>query len=111
MASMMFMKTVLRRVIVTALVGALPARPTHAEIRPIDLQKSSVTVFVYRSGLLSVLADNHTLRAPLATGTISETSPAAVRIAVNAVELSVLDPNLNAKDREEVRRRMVGPEV
>ncbi len=65
----------------------------QAERRPIDTEKSTLTVYVYKSGLFSALADDHVIDAPLAAGTIDEDSPSSVAIEVHAAELRVRDPN------------------
>jgi polyisoprenoid-binding protein YceI len=101
----------LRFAIVIVLAGAMAPRATYAEPGSIDLQNSTVTVFVFRSGLLSAFADNHTLSAPLTAGTISEKPPLAITIHINATDLTVLDANLDAEDRAAVRSRMLGADV
>ena len=60
---------------VGAAIVAVEALPVllQAERRPIDTEKSTLTVFVYKSGLFSALADDHVIDAPLAAGTIDET--------------------------------------
>jgi hypothetical protein len=82
-----------------------------AEGRPIDPDRSTLTVFVYKSGLFSAFADDHIIRAPIASGSISEDSPRAVEIIVRSASLQVLDPKLAADKRSEVQSRMLGPEV
>jgi len=81
------------------------------ETRPIDAAHSTLTVFVYKSGLFSAFADNHEIAAPIASGSISEDAPLSVELTVRAASLRVLDPDLAADRREEVQTRMLGPEV
>jgi hypothetical protein len=83
----------------------------HAETRPIDTDRSTLTVYVYKSGLFSGLADDHIIDARIASGTVSDTSPLSVAIEVHAGDLKVRDPKLSASKRDEVQTRMVGPEV
>jgi polyisoprenoid-binding protein YceI len=83
----------------------------HAERRQLDAEKSTLTVYVYKSGLFSALADDHVIDATLAVGTIDEGSPSSVSIDVRAADLRVRDPKLSAGKRAEVQARMVGPEV
>jgi hypothetical protein len=94
----------------TVATVAVPAL-LHAERRQIDAEKSTLTVYVYKSGLFSALADDHIVDAPLANGTIDDVSPWSVSIDVRAADLRVRDPNLSASKRAEVQTRMVGPEV
>ena len=86
---------------------------THAgaERRPIDAEHSTLTVFVYKSGLFSALADDHVISAPIAGGTISEDTPPGIELVVRSADLRVLDPNLASEKRAEVQRRMLGSEV
>lgn len=87
------------------------AASVRAQARPIDLERSKLTVLVYKSGLFSAFADDHVISAPLASGTISEDAPLAVQIAVRAGSLKVLDPNLADSKRAEVQTRMLSAEV
>jgi len=79
--------------------------------RSIDAERSTLTVFVYKSGLFSAFADNHVVRAPIARGSVSDSAPLHVDLLVRAAELKVLDPELGADKRAEVQTRMVGPMV
>jgi len=77
----------------------------------IDLDRSHLTISVYKSGVFSAFADNHTIRAPLQEGTLSATGALSVTIRVRARDLQVLDPGLSPAKRQEVQTRMLGPEV
>ena len=94
-------------------VGLLSASVSHvrAENRPINAERSTLTVLVSKSGLFSAFADNHVISAPIATGSISEDSPLSIEVTVRASDLRVLDPGLSAERRAEVQTRMLGPEV
>ena len=82
-----------------------------ADGRPIDAQRSTLTVRVFKSGLFSAFADNHVVRAPIATGSISLDGTLAVEIGVRSAGLTVLDPDASAATRAEVQAKMLGPEV
>jgi polyisoprenoid-binding protein YceI len=82
-----------------------------AEPHPIDTARSTLTVFVYKSGLFSAFADDHIIRAPIAGGSISTETPLAVEITVKSATLKALDPKLSEDKRADVQARMVGPEV
>jgi hypothetical protein len=100
------------RIAVAIMVCAIAAPAVlRSQNRPIDLERSTLTVFVYKSGLFSVLADDHVIRAPLAGGMISEDSPLGVGISVHSAGLVVLDPGLSVEKRADVQARMLGPEV
>jgi len=87
------------------------ASPAAAAPQPIDVQKSTVTILVFKSGLFSALADDHTIRAPLSGGSISVEAPFAVEVTLHAADLTVLDPNLSPGKRAEVQTRMLSAEV
>ena len=88
-----------------------PTAAAGAESRPIDKGRSTLTVFVYKSGLFSAFADDHIIRAPVAGGSISADAPLAVEVRVQSATLEVLDPKLAADKRADVQARMLGPEV
>ena len=83
----------------------------RAETRPIDVEHSTLTVFVYKSGLFSAFADNHVISAPIVRGSISEASPLTIDVMVRSTDLRVLDPGLSSDRRAEVQARMLGSEV
>jgi polyisoprenoid-binding protein YceI len=99
------------RLPIALVLAVVSAAALRAERRPIDVDHSTLTVFVYKSGLFSALADDHVIRAPIAGGSISADSPRAVDVSVKAAALEVLDPKLDADKRSEVQTRMLGPEV
>jgi hypothetical protein len=100
-----------RSVSAFALVTIAATAGFGAGERPIDAQRSTLTVRVYKSGLFSAFADNHVIRAPIASGSISPDGPLAVEISVRSAGLTVLDPDASAGTRAEVQARMLGPEV
>jgi hypothetical protein len=89
----------------------LAAVPAAAQTRPIDTGQSTLTIYVYKSGLFSAFADDHVVDAPVASGSLSEAAPLAVSLEVEASALKVRDPKLSASKRAEVQARMAGPEV
>ena len=90
-------------------VGA--AGPCAAQERAIDLQRSSITVRVSKSGLFKAFADDHTIDAPLAEGSLSDAATPHVHVGIDARRMRVLDPSLSANDRAQVQTRMLGPDV
>ena len=95
--------------ITTALTLALG--PAAAQERGIDVQRSTLTVRVFKSGLFRAFADNHVIQAPVAQGMIDDSAVPRVELVVDASRMRVLDPGLSPKDREDVQARMLGPEV
>jgi hypothetical protein len=98
---------------VAVVVGLLSASVSHVqgESRPINAERSTLTVLVSKSGLFSAFADNHVISATIVIGSISEDSPLSIDVTVRASDLRVLDPGLSAERRAEVQTRMLGPEV
>jgi polyisoprenoid-binding protein YceI len=80
------------------------------EQRQIDVQRSTITVRVYKSGLFSAFAHDHEITAPIATGAFREANP-SVELAVDARKLRVVDPGVSDKDKAEIQETMLGPKV
>src|SRR6476619_1723315 len=101
--------TTRRRAAFMAAVAMLSTAPAVlAQTRSINLEKSTLTVLVYKSGLFSAFADDHVISAPLASGALSEAAvPLSIEIAVRAASLKVLDPKLSESRRAEVQTRML----
>jgi polyisoprenoid-binding protein YceI len=98
------------RSIYTTMVIVLCLGTSLAQTRPIDSQHSFITVHVFKSGLFAGFADNHEIRAPIASGSVDETAQ-RVEVMVDSRKLVVLDPNLPANKKQQVQDRMLGPEV
>ena len=77
----------------------------------IDTQKSTLTIHVGKTGAFSAFGHEHEVRAPIHSGTADTGSHPAVEIRVNAGELRVIDKDDSDKDRVEVQKTMLGPEV
>jgi polyisoprenoid-binding protein YceI len=93
------------------IVGGPSVRAQAADAKTIDVLRSKLTIFVYKSGFFSAFADNHIINAPIASGTFSATAPLSITMTVQARNLEVVDPDLAADKRREVQTRMLGPEV
>jgi len=107
-------RRVLGAVIVIVAAGAAAygaSLAIAADPVPIDVARSQLTISVSKSGFFSAFADNHTVRAPIASGSLSTSPPLSVALTVRARDLEVLDPDLAADKRREVQTRMLGREV
>jgi polyisoprenoid-binding protein YceI len=82
-----------------------------AQQHNIDTQKSTLTIHVGKTGAFSGLGHEHEVRAPIHSGTADTGSHPAVEIRVDARELRVVDKDASEKDRVEVQKTMLGPEV
>jgi polyisoprenoid-binding protein YceI len=82
-----------------------------AQEHKIDTQKSTLTIHVGKTGIFSGLGHEHEVSAPIHSGTADTGSRPAVEIHVNAADLRVIDNDDSDKDRAEVQKTMLGPEV
>ncbi|MFI5118963.1 MAG: YceI family protein [Thermoanaerobaculia bacterium] len=93
------------------LASALLGSSANGETWTIDGLQSSFTVHVFKSGLFSAFGDNHVVKATVASGSVSDGDKPAVEVAVDARQMTVLDPELAPAKRADVQKRMLGPEV
>lgn len=96
-------------ILAAALLISIPLAaesPKHS----IDVQHSTLKVFVYKSGLFSAFGHNHQVAAPIEEGSVS-LDPPGVEFRVAACKLRVLDPDVDADERAKVQATMEGPEV
>jgi len=89
---------------------ALCAIAAHGEQRAIAATKSELTVRVYKAGVLSAFGHDHEIFAPIAGGSV-DTAAHRVELHVDASALRVRDPEASEKDRAEIQKTMLGPEV
>lgn len=81
--------------------------PLFGQERAIDTQRSKITIHVGKSGLLSGAAHNHTVDAPIASGTIRESAPAHVEFTIESAKMIVEpDPKIDAKDQATIQTHM-----
>jgi polyisoprenoid-binding protein YceI len=80
--------------------------------RPIDTERSTITVRASKAGLFSPFAgDNHEVSAPIASGTLNESDNASIALKIEARNLKVLDPKLAPDKRAEVQQTMHSDKV
>jgi polyisoprenoid-binding protein YceI len=70
-----------------------------------------LTIHVGKTGAFSALAHEHEVHAPIHSGTADTGAHPAVEIHVHARELRVTDKDTSEKERAEVQKTMLGPEV
>jgi polyisoprenoid-binding protein YceI len=78
--------------------------------QPPAAKKSSITIYVGKSGLFSGFGHNHTISAPITRAAIDPKSKTA-SITVLTREMKVLDPEASEKDRQDIQATMLGPKV
>jgi polyisoprenoid-binding protein YceI len=101
----------MRRIVFLAAASLVCVLGVSAQQHDIDTQKSTLTIHVGKTGAFSGLGHEHEVRAPIHSGTADTGSHPAVEIHVNARELRVIDKDDSDKDRAEVQKTMLGPEV
>lgn len=87
----MKLKVPVRTFVVSSLL-TLPGWP--AQRHEIDSERSTLTVYVYRSGLFSACAHDHVITAPIAEGWVEFSALQSAQLRVDARMLRVLDPDL-----------------
>src|ERR1700676_3496748 len=101
----------MRRTAFLAVASLVLVLGVSAQQHSIDTQKSTLTIHVGKTGAFSGLGHEHEVRAPIHSGTVDTGSHPAVEIRVDARELRVIDKDASEKDRAEVQKTMLGPEV
>ena len=81
-----------------------------AEMRWIDIERSTVTVYVAASGTPRAAAAGHVIEAPLAEGSVDDTDTPHLALVVNVGQLRIVDPGRSADERQKVRAQMLGPD-
>jgi len=82
-----------------------------AQQHNIDTQKSTLTIHVGKAGVFSALGHEHEVRAPIHSGVAETGSHPTVEVRVDARALRVIDKDDSEKNRAEVQKTMLGPEV
>jgi len=85
------------------------AGPSSAESSPVDVEHSTLTIRVFKSGLFSGFAHNHEIAAPLSSGVIDPATP-SVEVHFDARKLTVLDPDAPS-DRAKIQETMLSDKV
>jgi polyisoprenoid-binding protein YceI len=83
----------------------------YAARHDIDNQRSTITIHVSRSGVLSAFGHDHEITTRIARGYIDYPENPSVELWIDARALQVVDSNASAKDRAEVQTTMAGPGV
>src|SRR6202795_5043397 len=101
----------MKRSVFLAAASLACALGVSAQQHEIDTQKSTLTILVGKTGAFSKLGHEHEVRAPIHSGTVDTGSHPAVEMHVDARALRVIDNDASEKDRAEVQKTMLGPEV
>ena len=101
----------MRQVLLLVAVSLACVLEMSAQQRNIDTQKSALTIHVGKTGAFSGFGHEHEVHAPIQSGAADTGSHPAVEIHVEARALRVIDKGESEKDRAEVQKTMLGPEV
>jgi len=101
----------MRRTMFLAAASLVYVLGVSAQQHDIDTQKSTLTIHVGKTGAFSALGHEHEVRAPIHSGSAETGSRPAVEVRVDARALRVIDKDDSEKNRAEVQKTMLGPEV
>jgi polyisoprenoid-binding protein YceI len=101
----------MRRALFAVAASLVCVMGVGAQEHKIDTQRSTLTIHVGKTGVFSGLGHEHEVSAPIHSGTADIGPHPTVEIHVNAAELSVTGKDESEKDRAEVQKTMLGPEV
>src|ERR1700735_5557272 len=83
------------------------AEPLLAQEKALDTPRSSITIHVGKSGLFSAAAHDHTINAPISSGTILESATPHIEFRVETAKMTVQpDPKIDAKDQATIQTHM-----
>jgi polyisoprenoid-binding protein YceI len=78
-----------------------------ADDASIDTQRSIITIHVGKAGLLSAAGHDHTISAPISSGTIRESPTPRVEFTVATAKMTVQpDPKVDAKTQATIQQDM-----
>ena len=101
----------MRQTVFLAAASCICVLGVSAQQHNIDTQKSTLTIHVGKTGVFSALGHEHEVRALIHSGTGDTGAHPAVEVHAHARELRVIGKDEPEKDRPEVQKTMLGPEV
>jgi hypothetical protein len=78
----------------------------YAQSQAIDVNRSSLKIRVFKSGMFSAFAHDHEIQAPIDEGRIDSSATPSVQLRVDSRKMSVLDPGVSADDRAQIQHTM-----
>ena len=101
----------MRQTVFLAAASCICVLGVSAQQHNIGTQKSTLTIHVGKTGVFSALGHEHEVRALIHSGTGDTGAHPAVEVHAHARELRVIGKDEPEKDRPEVQKTMLGPEV
>lgn len=83
----------------------------YGQRQAIDVNRSSLKIRVFKSGMFSAFAHDHEIQARIDQGSIDSSASPAVQLHLDSRRIRVLDPEVSVKDRVEIQKTMQGPSV
>ncbi len=78
-----------------------------AQDTAIDIQRSTITIHVGKTGLLSAAGHDHTIAASISSGTIRESADPRIEFTVETAKMTVMpDPKVDAKTQAQIQKDM-----
>jgi hypothetical protein len=101
----MLLRTILAGAV---LLAALPLlAQDKSQERVLDMQRSTITIHVGKSGMLSAAAHDHTIIAPISSGTVRESTAPHIELTIETAKMTVKpDPKIDAKDQATIQTHM-----
>jgi polyisoprenoid-binding protein YceI len=88
-------------------VATAAAAQNTATAMAIDVERSTIVVHVGKSGLLSAAAHDHTIEAPISSGTIRESPAPHVEFTVKTAKMTLRpDPKVDPKTELTIQKDM-----
>lgn len=91
------------------IVRGVAQEPPTAAVRRFDTAQSQMTVHVGKSGMFSAFGHDHEISTPILSGDIR--GKESVEFKVDARQMKVADKDVSDKDRAEIQRTMLSPDV
>jgi polyisoprenoid-binding protein YceI len=82
-----------------------------SEGRAIDSAHSTITVYVYKTGILSGLGHNHEIEAAIESGEVKGSENSSIELRIKSRELRVLDIEVSDDNRAKIQSTMLSAEV
>ncbi len=97
----------MKRTATTVCAALLAVTPLMAQERAIDTQRSTIAIHVGKSGLFSAAAHDHTISAPISSGSLQESPTSRIEFTVRATSMMVKpDPKVDAKTQATIQTDM-----
>jgi hypothetical protein len=73
----------------------------YAQYQAIDVNRSSLTIRVFKSGMFSAFAHDHEIRAAIDEGWIDSSANPSVQLRLDSRKMRVLDPDISVHNRRD----------